>query len=113
MALHRVVMVLACLSLSAAMATAVTLDAAFTTTAPSDEACNPGPRSSNFLTTDASVYLYAAISGGAAGDVLALDWVRPDGTPFYSSEFEPLPAAGAYCFEDQIDIAGHAAANYP
>ena len=113
MALNRVVMVLACLTLSAAVAPAVTLDAALTTTAPSDESCNPGPPSSNFLTTDPAVYLYVATSDGASGDVLRLDWFLPDGTGYYSTESDPLPEPGAYCFDDGILVAGQPAANYP
>lgn len=111
MKLYRAV--LACLTLGIPGAMAATLETAFTATAPSDNACNPGPRATNFLTTDATVWLYAAVSNGAAGDVMTVDWVQPNGALYYTSTYEALPEAGNYCFDDYLDVAGQPAAQSP
>ncbi|MBZ5608499.1 MAG: hypothetical protein LAP38_09590 [Acidobacteriia bacterium] len=113
MKLHQVAGVLACLGLAAQVASAVTLDAAYTTTAQSDMSCNPGPRSTNFLTTDATVWLYVAASNAGAGDVLTVDWLMPSGQVYYKTTFEGLPEAGNYCFDDYLDVAGQPAAQSP
>lgn len=105
--------VVACLALGAQLASAVTLDAAYTTTAMSDANCNPGPRATNFLTTDATVWLYVGASNAAKGDVLTVDWLMPDGGMYYQTTFESLPTAGNYCFDDYLDVAGQPAAQYP
>ena len=113
MKLSRVLGVVVCLALAAQLASAVTLDAAYTTTAVSDANCNPGPRASNFLTTDAMVWLYAAASNGAKGDVMTVDWLMPDGRLYYETQYEPLPTAGNYCFDDYLEVAGQPAAQFP
>ncbi len=113
MTLSKVVGYLACLALAAQLAPAVTLDAAFTTTAQSDMSCNPGPRATNFLTSDATVWLYVAASNAAQGDVLTVDWMMPGGQLYYKTTFEGLPSAGDYCFDDYMDIAGQPAAQSP
>jgi uncharacterized protein (TIGR03437 family) len=113
MKLHQTVLALVCLALGIPAASAVTLDAAYTTTAPSDNSCNPGPRASNFLTTDPTVWLYVAASNAAAGDVLTIDWVQPDGNIYYRTTFDALPEAGNWCFDDYLDVAGQPAAQYP
>src|SRR5690242_17352778 len=105
--------VLACLALGAPAAQAYTLDAAFTTTAPSDDSCNPGPHSSSFLTKDAEVWVYVSVSNAAAGDQLRVDWVRPGAAVYATSNFDPLPSSGGWCFDASISIAGHSAVLYP
>jgi len=92
---------------------AVTLQQAYTATAPSDAACNPGPSASTFLTTDATVFLYVLVSSASAGDQLSVDWIRPDGVVYASGSFPALPSGGSYCFDDGIDVAGATAAQYP
>ena len=94
-------------------ASAFTLDDAFTAKSPSDDACNPGPRAAIFSTTDASVWLYVAVSNAVTGDKLRVEWVRPDGVTYKTSSFVPLPASGNYCFDAGIDVAGQNAALYP
>lgn len=92
---------------------AVTLQQAFTATAPSDAACNPGPSASTFLTTDSTIYLYVLVASATAGDRLRIDWVRPDGVVYGSGSFPSLPSGGSFCFDDGIDVAGATAAQYP
>ncbi|HTS49294.1 MAG TPA: hypothetical protein VMH05_15185 [Bryobacteraceae bacterium] len=113
MKFYKTVLSLACLALGITAATAATLEEAFTATGPSDDACNPSPKAANFLTTDSTVWLYVAASNGAAGDVLTVDWVEPNGNMYYTTTFEPLPTAGNYCFDDYMDVAGQSAAQYP
>ncbi len=113
MTLHKVLGFAACVAMAAQLAPAVTLDAAYTTTAMSDANCNPGPRASSFLTTDATVWLYVAVSNGVMGDALAVDWVMPDGRLYYQTMWEGLPTPGSYCFDDYMDVAGEMAAQYP
>ena len=109
----RVVVLLAALSLSANFARGVTLTAAYTTTAQSDSACNPGPRSSTFLTTDPVVWLYVLISNGAMGDNLEADWIRPDGKVYDAILYSALTSPGTWCFDGAEKIAGASAAQYP
>ncbi len=113
MSRFRVAITLAAMVLTAESAAAVTLDGAFTTIGPSDEACNPAVRKSAFQTTDAAVWLYVSVSNAAAGDQLAIDWIRPDGTVYRNSTSSGLPEAGNWCFDNKINIAGESAAQYP
>ncbi len=105
--------VLLALAAGATYAPAATLETAFTATAPSDDACNPGPRNSAFLTTDATVWLYVLVSSATTGDQLHVDWIRPDGVVYDTSNFNPLPGGGGWCFDDSIGIASHSAAQFP
>ena len=100
-------------AMGANFASAVTLDAAFTATTPSDDFCNPGPSASAFLTTDAAVWLYVSVSNAATGDRLHVDWFRPDGVLYDTSDFNPLTGGGGWCFDDPINIAGTSAALFP
>ncbi len=113
MRLYRVVVTFTGLALASAGASAATLHQAFTSTAPSDNSCNPGPRATNFLTTDPTVWLYVAISDAAAGDLLTVDWVQPNGNMYYITTFDPLPEAGNWCFDDYLDVAGQLAGQFP
>ncbi len=99
--------------LFACFASAVTLNGVSTSRTPSDESCNPGPSTSTFLTTDATVWLYVLVSNAAAGDRLHVDWIRPDGTTYDTSNFTPLPSGGSWCFDDLIGVAGENAALFP
>ncbi len=113
MKLSQPLMPLALAVLSAPIALAATLDAAFTTRAPSDESCNPAPNVSTFLTTEATIWLYVSVSHAAGGDQLRVEWVRPDGQVYETSQYTPLPHEGDWCFDDYIAVAGRSAAQYP
>src|SRR5258708_1982475 len=94
-------------------ARAANLDAALTTTHASDDNCNPGPKTSAFKTTDASIFLYVSASNTTAGDRLTADWIRPDGAVYTTGAYDPLPAGGSWCFDGSINVAGNPAAGYP
>jgi uncharacterized protein (TIGR03437 family) len=95
------------------VARGATLTAAFTSSSSSDDYCNPGPRVTTFLTTDSRVYLYVDVANGAVGDTLRAEWVRPDGVLYTTTNVNPLPTAGDYCFNAWLGIAGQSAAQYP
>jgi hypothetical protein len=101
------------LALGLPSAQGVTLAQAFTATGPSDDFCNPGPKATSFLTTDAAVWLYVDIANGVTGDKLAIAWLRPDGGTYGANNFSGLPSNGSYCFDAGINIAGQAAVQYP
>ncbi len=104
--------VLAGLMLTGSTLSAAVLGAAFTATTASDDFCNPGPRSSSFLTTDDRVWLYVSMLSGATGDKLTVNWIRPGGSVYYITEFTPLSGPGDWCFDAAIHIAGYDAEQY-
>ena len=113
MRLPRPLRLLVLATLCVHFAHAVTLDAVSTARAPSDDACNPAPLTSTFLTTDETVWLYVRVSNAATGDRLRVDWLRPDGATYDTSNFTPLSAGGSWCFDDPISLAGQSAAQFP
>jgi uncharacterized protein (TIGR03437 family) len=98
------------LTLFCASGNAVTLQKAFMAKAPSDASCNPSPQVTSFLSTDATAWLYVSVSSAAAGDVLKVEWVRPDGQVQQTSQFNPSAQAGDYCYDVHLSIAGTSAA---
>jgi len=98
------------LTLFSASGYAVTLQSAFMSKAPSDDRCNPSPAVTSFLSTDATAWLYVSVGSAAAGDVLKVEWVRPDGQVQQTSQFNPSAQAGDYCYDVHLSIAGTAAA---
>ena len=113
MRLPQLLRLLLLATLGVHFAHAVTLNAVSTSRTPSDDLCNPGPSTSAFLTTDPTVWLYVDVSNAVAGDRLHVDWLRPDGATFDTSDFTPLPSGGGWCFDDPIGVAGTTAALYP
>ena len=109
----RVWMPLVLAAASAQYSAAVTLDAAYTTRGPSDDFCNPAVRASTFLTTDPAVWLYVSVSSASTGDRLRVDWIRPDGGVYDTSNFNPLTGGGGWCFDDSIGLAARTAAQFP
>ena len=98
------------LTLFCASGHAVTLEKAFMSKAPSDASCNPSPQVTSFLSTDATAWLYVSVKSAAAGDVLKVEWVRPNGQVQQTSQLNPLAQAGNYCYDVHLDIAGTSAA---
>jgi uncharacterized protein (TIGR03437 family) len=98
------------LTLFCALGHAVTLQSAFMAKAPSDASCNPSPQVTSFLSTDATAWLYVSVNSAAAGDVLKVEWVRPDGQVQQTSQLNPLAQAGDYCYDVHLSIAGTSAA---
>lgn len=98
------------LTLFCASGHAVTLQSAFMSKAPSDDFCNPSPQVTSFLSTDAKGWLYVAVRSAATGDVLKVEWLRPDGQLHQTTQFKPLPSAGNSCFDDDLPLAGTSAA---
>ena len=77
--------------------------------------CQLQPRTTGhkFSYNRCMVWLYVGVSNGAKGDVMTVDWVMPDGRLYYETDYEPLPTAGDYCFDDYLEVAGQLAAQFP
>jgi len=105
---------LACLAAALTpTAFAVTLDGVQLSKTSTDNDCNPGQPTTSFLSTDARAYYQVDVSNALAGEVLRVEWIRPDGVQFSQSSHQPLPAPGAYCLFGNVTIAGTAAVNFP
>ena len=74
--------------------------------------CPATPASvSSFPVTTSSVYFYFILDNVQAGDVVTVTWLDPashEYTP--ASVYWNMSAAGNFCFETKMDVAGHAPA---
>ena len=112
MAVRRSITLLCCVAFCATLSSAqIVLNAAYTTTAPTF-GCGSGSQSSTFLTTDLNAWLYVSVSSSAIGDVLEVDYLRPDGTLYTTIGSNPLTRAGDQCFDPGLPISGTIAMNY-
>jgi hypothetical protein len=75
--------------------------------------CSPPIPTTTFLTTDAVGYAWFAVDNAAAGDLPQVVWYSPGGVLYSTVPFNPVTAAGAYCFSDRLQIAGAAPATMP
>ncbi|MGH9847117.1 MAG: BACON domain-containing protein, partial [Blastocatellia bacterium] len=71
----------------------------------------PAPKF-NFASTDARAYQWTFYAGARAGDFVKVDYIRPDGTLYYSDQGN-LNNSGNVCVFSWIDIAGQLAASLP
>ncbi|MBC8164923.1 MAG: putative Ig domain-containing protein, partial [Bryobacteraceae bacterium] len=74
--------------------------------------CTEAIPENKFLTTDKEVYLRFTYSGGAAGDLAAVEWVNPKKSVYLAQPFNNS-GSGATCHAWFIGIAGSAAASQP
>jgi virginiamycin B lyase len=93
------------------------LDDVITTANPlsSAGACPSAAPSSvgTFPTTASQVWLYFDYSGAQQGDTVTVNWFRPDGVLYHTSNGTVSGASGHQCFAYYITLAGASAANYP
>lgn len=88
-------------------ALAVRLDKAHLARTPSDDLCNPGAAVTSFTTADTDIWLYVSVNEALANDVLRVEWVNPAGQVARTNNFNPLPSAGAYCFDAALTRASN------
>lgn len=70
---------------------------------------NPGP----FQTTEELVSVYALVEGDPAGEVLEVQWLRPDGEEYHASSFASSSSDSTACFMSSMGIASQDAAQFP
>ncbi len=69
-------------------------------------ACPAGPAKSSFTSADRQVFLDFSYTRGNAGDTFLIEWFKPDGTLYLSSNFTQTSTGGSYCYYYYISIAG-------
>jgi virginiamycin B lyase len=66
-----------------------------------------------FATSAAQVWVYFDYTGAQVGDTVAVNWYRPDGVLYHTSNSTVSGASGHQCFAYFISLAGAAAASHP
>lgn len=89
-----------------ATAAPVTVTGRMMTKSVDTSGCSLPSAETKFLTTDPRLYLWFQVTGAAAGDVAAATYYLPDGTPYRSVKWNPLPSAGSYCYWHYIGLTG-------
>jgi uncharacterized protein (TIGR03437 family) len=80
---------------------------------PAPNACEPGPAVNTIQDTDAYAVAYLLINAMAPGDILALQWVKPDGQVYTSTSWAPLAEGGDWCFAAWSQVADTPMVNFP
>ncbi len=103
--LRRLALAVVLLAFSSPAALGVTVDRIQFGRGPSDASCTPPASVTSFKTTDPEIWVYLAVNGALANDVLRVDWVNPSGQVARTLTFLPLPSAGNYCYDDPLSTS--------
>src|SRR5450631_1143884 len=68
--------------------------------------CITPPAETSFLTTDNSISIVFAYSGGLAGDMGYVEWFDPSGTLYTTSTLQQTVGGGTHCYSYYIGIYG-------
>ena len=89
----------------------VTLISALTTDNVPDNVCTAPAQRSSFFVTDSKAMIWFSVRDFQVGDVPSAKFFKPDGSVYYTSNWNPVTSAGSTrCFWSWIDIAGADAA---
>ena len=115
--MKRVIRLFTILSFSIAIGSAASVRLAMTaaSVAPITTSCPATPTSvSSFPVTTTSVFLYFILDNVQAGDVVTVSWFDPTSRAYApAGVYWNLSAAGNFCFETKMDVAGQAPASLP
>jgi pimeloyl-ACP methyl ester carboxylesterase len=97
---------------TSATAPAVTVTGRMVTGAIDKTSCARPSAATGFLTTDATAFLWYAVSGASSGDVPSVTWYTPNGPVYRQANWDPMTTSSG-CFYDSIDIASNQPAYSP
>jgi hypothetical protein len=75
--------------------------------------CTTPTPAATISTSDSAVWLWFSVTGAQAGDAATAAWNAPDGSNYASGSWQPLAAAGSYCFYWSMSVAGRSPSTNP